>query len=115
MERRTFLRTLIGGVAAAAAVRTFPFRVFSFPSRPVIAPDTARRILAVINDANQFIEGDIVFFLNPDQKKAWDRLAYKITKIDQRERTIELADIHQSQYNWKNLSRSPKPFRVGVT
>jgi len=31
MDRRSFLSTLIGGVAATAAVRTFPFRVFSFP------------------------------------------------------------------------------------
>jgi hypothetical protein len=31
MERRNFLRMMVGGVAAAAAVRTFPFRVFSFP------------------------------------------------------------------------------------
>jgi hypothetical protein len=34
MERRNFLKQLIGGVAAVAAVRTFPFRVFSFPSEP---------------------------------------------------------------------------------
>lgn len=27
---------LIGGVAASAAVRTFPFRVYSFPKRPLI-------------------------------------------------------------------------------
>jgi len=32
MDRRNFLRTLIGGVAAGAAVRTWPFRVYSFPS-----------------------------------------------------------------------------------
>jgi hypothetical protein len=31
MERRGFLKLMVGGVAAAAAVRTFPFRVFSFP------------------------------------------------------------------------------------
>jgi hypothetical protein len=31
MNRRKFLSTLIGGVATAAAVRTFPFRVYSFP------------------------------------------------------------------------------------
>jgi hypothetical protein len=30
MERRNFLKMMVGGVAAAAAVRTFPFRVFSF-------------------------------------------------------------------------------------
>jgi hypothetical protein len=35
MNRRNFLSTLIGGVATAAAVRTFPFRVFSFPSEIV--------------------------------------------------------------------------------
>jgi hypothetical protein len=33
MDRRKFLSTLIGGVAATAAVRTFPFRVFSFPQK----------------------------------------------------------------------------------
>jgi hypothetical protein len=31
MNRRGFLKMMVGGVAAAAAVRTFPFRVFSFP------------------------------------------------------------------------------------
>ena len=31
MNRRNFLSTLIGGVVTTAAVRTFPFRVFSFP------------------------------------------------------------------------------------
>lgn len=31
MDRRKFLTSLVGGVAASAAVRTFPFRVFSFP------------------------------------------------------------------------------------
>lgn len=32
MNRRNFLNSLIGGVAATAAVRTWPFRVFSFPT-----------------------------------------------------------------------------------
>ena len=31
MDRRNFLRLMVGGVATAAAVRSFPFRVFSFP------------------------------------------------------------------------------------
>lgn len=31
MNRRNFVRTLISGIATTAAVRTFPFRVFSFP------------------------------------------------------------------------------------
>jgi hypothetical protein len=37
MNRRGFLSTLIGGVAATAAVRSFPFRVFSFPSEVALA------------------------------------------------------------------------------
>lgn len=36
IDRRKFLSTMIGGIAASAAVRTFPFRVFSFPSAPRI-------------------------------------------------------------------------------
>jgi hypothetical protein len=31
-DRRNFLRTLVGGLAATAAVRTWPFRVYSFPT-----------------------------------------------------------------------------------
>ena len=40
MERRSFLKTLLGGVAASAAVRTWPFRVYSFPSE-IKTPDMA--------------------------------------------------------------------------
>jgi hypothetical protein len=32
MNRRAFLGSLIGGLAAGAAVRSWPFRVFSFPT-----------------------------------------------------------------------------------
>ena len=38
MNRRNFLSLMVGGVAAAAAVRTFPFRVFSFPKEIKIVP-----------------------------------------------------------------------------
>jgi hypothetical protein len=37
MDRRKFFGLMVGGLATAAAARTFPFRVFSFPkeiSRP---------------------------------------------------------------------------------
>jgi hypothetical protein len=40
MNRRAFLGVMIGGIAAGAAVRTWPFRVFSFPTEIQIAePD----------------------------------------------------------------------------
>lgn len=35
LNRRNFFRLMVGGVAAAAAVREWPFRVYSFPSRVV--------------------------------------------------------------------------------
>lgn len=35
MNRRKFIGTLIGGITGAAAVRTWPFRVYSFPSEIV--------------------------------------------------------------------------------
>lgn len=38
MNRRNFIRTLIGGVVAGAAVRTWPFRIYSFPSEIVRRP-----------------------------------------------------------------------------
>ena len=37
MNRRNFLG-LLGGVAACAAVRTWPFRVYSFPQE-IVAPE----------------------------------------------------------------------------
>ena len=43
MDRRKFLSSLIGGVAATAAVRTFPFRVFSFPKEIQLSSDLLGR------------------------------------------------------------------------
>lgn len=36
MNRRGFLKALVGGIAGAAAVRTWPFRVFSFPGEVIV-------------------------------------------------------------------------------
>lgn len=43
MDRRNFFRALAGGAAAAVAVRSWPFRVFSFPTlhpafKPLVFP-----------------------------------------------------------------------------
>jgi hypothetical protein len=45
MNRRSFFRKMIGGLAASAAVRTFPFRVFSFPSE-IVQPIAVKFIRA---------------------------------------------------------------------
>lgn len=44
MDRRNFLRSLVGGVAATAAVRTWPFRIYSFPSQ-VVTPSVVPNYL----------------------------------------------------------------------
>jgi hypothetical protein len=35
ISRRAFIGSLIGGIAATAAARTWPFRVYSFPTQVV--------------------------------------------------------------------------------
>ena len=45
MDRRLFFRTMIGGVAASSAVRTWPFRVLSFPTElRIFSMEELRRI-----------------------------------------------------------------------
>src|SRR5258708_23131264 len=46
MNRRKFFKSMIGGVAVAAAVRTWPFRVFSFPVEIVTGLKAIRFIKA---------------------------------------------------------------------
>jgi hypothetical protein len=38
VSRRGFIGMMVGGIAAQAAVRTFPFRVFSFPTEIIRRP-----------------------------------------------------------------------------
>lgn len=45
MDRRELLSTLVGGVSVNAAVRTWPFRVFSFPTElRILSMEKLRRI-----------------------------------------------------------------------
>ena len=63
MDRRAFIGSLVGGVATGAAVRTWPFRVYSFPSdvKPVNLRPPMRR----------FYDTDVRRMkISPDQK-AW--------------------------------------------
>ena len=47
MDRRKFLSSLVGGLAATAAVRSFPFRVFSFPTK-IVTPRLFLRVGDVV-------------------------------------------------------------------
>jgi hypothetical protein len=56
-NRRNFLGMMVGGVAAAAAVRTFPFRVFSFPKEVQIPKVDSRTVFCVMNPVNLDVRG----------------------------------------------------------
>jgi len=109
VERRNFLRTLVGGVAVAAAARNWPFRVYSFPSE--VAPANT----FVLGESFFISPGENIMFLHPAQEAALHQLQYRVTKVDHASREITFENIRQSQYNWKNLSRSPQPFRDGAS
>jgi hypothetical protein len=46
LNRRAFLGTLIGGTVAAAAIQTWPFRVYSFPT-DIIIPEVGPSIRVI--------------------------------------------------------------------
>lgn len=101
MNRRGFIGALVGGVATAAAVRTWPFRVFSFPTEVQLP---------------QFDDYyGITYYMNKDQAIAWQNLAHGsgsrwikgpdglpicvrrgqlvVTDVDQQHKTITLANL----------------------
>lgn len=51
MNRRGFLRGLVGGIAVAAAAPSFPFRVFSFPSEIVVCRSAFPSAWIIYEDA----------------------------------------------------------------
>jgi len=69
MNRRSFLGLMVGGVAAAAAVRTYPFRVFSFPTE-IKPPNTGPRLSKEMQDLlKQRL--DLVERFGPDAAGEW--------------------------------------------
>jgi hypothetical protein len=56
MNRRKFLSTLIGGVVASAAVRTLPFRVYSFPSELAQPPQINGQVFVRLNELTRWYQ-----------------------------------------------------------
>jgi len=92
MNRRNFLSMMVGGVAAAAAVRTFPFRVFSFPQevkpsnywlgadygfgdQTVLTRVAIMRAMEQMKDRIGRVSQETIY-LHPDELKRWKSLAY---------------------------------------
>jgi len=112
MNRRNFLRSLVGGVAVGAAVRTWPFRVYSFPSEPKLF--TGDFIIAY--DSN-FFNGQMIAAYSPDGGLC--RGVYRVLKVDAERREITMTFeppqkrdlvMHPSEadnrlLNWDRLTR----------
>lgn len=49
MNRRSFFNKIVGGVAATAAARTWPFRVFSFPTQ-IVQPEIIQPVAVKFNN-----------------------------------------------------------------
>jgi hypothetical protein len=99
MERRNFLRSLVGGVAVAAAARSWPFRVYSFPSEPKIYPGRlfqyTDRYFGLYGT-----DGHLIAYLNRDQLAAMRELGIALHRP-----SLDLSGL-----TWENLKRSPKPW-----
>ena len=70
MERRDFIRSLVGGVIGAAAVRTFPFRVFSFPEKIKIAEPLVLTRLDILYGWSRLYPRTEIIVRTPSR---WDR------------------------------------------
>lgn len=79
MNRRNFLGSLIGSVAAGAAVRTWPFRIFSFPQEVVLRAARSTDFLC------DFVNGTAVREELELQNGVWvpqSRTTIKVGKVD---------------------------------
>jgi hypothetical protein len=114
MNRRNFLGSLVGGIAAGAAVRTWPFRVYSFPSElKIFDPVVGQTVYATgAGGSNYFQVGDVMV-VHPAQAHALRQLgingellgsgmarSYVVTAIDRREKTMTIEAIVRAMPKW---------------
>ena len=72
MNRRKFFGLMVGGIVASAAVRAFPFRVYSFPTQ-VAQPDemafltreALRKVINQLKDCQPYKGQDFVAYVHP--------------------------------------------------
>lgn len=119
MDRRNFLRSLVGGVATAAAVRSWPFRVFSFPKEirvvAAVAAGTIHSTSELMLRQNDLIEIQEAIFRAelPGLMRSADCL-YRVLKTERSVIHVEPMPTPPLTF-FKNLSRSFQLRSVGVT
>lgn len=135
MERRNFLRALVGGVATAAAVRSWPFRVYSFPSE-IGAPQPLFDQLIAIGEMDfvrvpiRFVPAGAPYCFGCDGELGrGSGSIYRAVEVYSQEQMDQIIAQHGPNHseNWhqamldlkkdlpQKVSRSSQPFRVGVT
>ena len=90
MNRRNFLGMMVGGLAATAAVRTFPFLVFSFPKevKPLnVAPLAPKEIIELWKQRLELIKrfGDDAggeWWMHPAQLAALKEIGFGYPRIE---------------------------------
>jgi hypothetical protein len=102
MDRRNFFRGMIGGVAAAAAVRIWPFRVYSFPAElpKILNPIVGQTVWTTgAAGQNYFRVGDIVN-LEGLALEHIDLNRFRVTAVDMEERTINVEYAPRNLLQW---------------
>jgi hypothetical protein len=119
MDRRNFLGSLIGGIAATAAVRSWPFRVYSFPSELNILNPIVGQTLYVTNAAgHQFFKvGDMVTLEGSLPKFSMNKAPvgyFRIMEIDTTEATMDLRFEPLDPHNHKDLESVRAAMRTQI-
>lgn len=135
MNRRHFLGTLVGGVATAAAVRSWPFRVFSFPSeigrpQPLFDQLIAIGEMDFVRVPVRLVPAGAPYCCGCDGELGrGSGSVYRAVEVYSQEQMDKLISQHGPNHSeqWHQamldlkkdlpltISRSPQPFRVGVT
>jgi hypothetical protein len=122
MNRRNFLGSLVGGIATAAAVRTWPFRVYSFPSElKIFEPALGQMVYTTTPGGSGYFLVNDVITLHPAQAYALKQLGvdgelfgsgmarfYRVTAVDREAKNMTIEKIVRQLPDWPiwhNLSR----------
>ena len=113
MNRRSFLGTLVGGVATTAAVRTWPFRVYSFPSAPVLTDFATEPLM--VKHVMAWNAAHELWYLRPGQK-LYDTVGNLIIANDQSQAILAkvplarylragvLDKLIEQEYGWNEMA-----------
>lgn len=102
MDRRSFLRALAGGTAAAVAVRSWPFRTFFIPQKPALANRFFEGQVFVTN-GSVYMPGQYIAVY--DSSGGLDRGVFRIVSVDE--------PRGEMQMEYLSSFRTPYPGRLG--